>query len=367
VTSRARTQATRTKSERGTLDLDGLRLTLAKGTFAPVYLIAGAETLLADEAVAALVEAVADPASRDFNVNTYSADDEAVRGFLAQAASFPFMAPRRVVVVRRFEKLSFRDPRDEGAFLAYLEKPSPTTVLVLVAHKLDRRLKTSIAVEKVACSVSAEPLPEASMPGWVRDRLAAQGIRADAAACSQLVHLVGASLLDLRSEVDKLVSRYAGSARVVEADVVETVGRYRQEVVWAVTRAFRPDNAPGFLATLHRVLETEDEPIRVAAIISSHARKLYKLKYLMRRERANHQALAQRVGFRYSDAPQVVAQAQAFTLKDLALWLRNLQRADVQMKRLRLPPRWILDRALVNSFLGQEMRHPERMERGAAA
>jgi DNA polymerase-3 subunit delta len=367
VTSRARTPSSRSRSGgKGTLDLDGLRQAIAKGTFAPVYLIAGAETLLADEAAATLVDAAADPASRDFNVSFYSADDEAARGFLAQAASFPFMAKRRVVVVRRFEKLSFRDPRDEGAFLTYLEKPSPTTVLVLVAQKLDRRLKTSVAVERAACSVSADPLPEASLPGWVRDRLAARGVQADAAACARLVEMVGPHLLDLRNEVDKVVSRYAGAGRVAEADVVETVGQYRQEVVWAVTKTFRPDNARGFLERLNRVLDTEDQPIGVATVIAGHVRYLMKLKSL-RRDGVTHPVeLARRVGRPFVHSNDL-DQAQAFTAKQLALWLRNLQRADVQMKRLRLPQRWTLERALVNSFQGQVLRHPERIERGAAA
>lgn len=344
-------------------DLPGLRSSVARGKLEPVYLIVGEESLLADEAVALLIEASIDAPTRDFNCNLYSGDDEGAREFLSQARSFPFMAKRRVVVVRRFEKLSLREPRAESAFLEYLAAPAPTTVLVLAAGKLDRRLKLSQAIERVAHVVKVDGLREAELPAWVKARFAAAGVRVAAHACQRMVEIVGPNLLDLRNEIDKVVARF--SDEIGEQEIVDTVGAYRQEVVWAISRGFRPDNMHGFLGTLSRVLETENEPIGIAAVISRHVRQLLKLKFLLDKG-VRGSELARRAGAPWVD-DALLSQARAFSKKQLVLWLHNLQRADFQMKRLRLPQRWILERALVNSFLGEAMRHPARMERGRAA
>ncbi|UCE03282.1 MAG: DNA polymerase III subunit delta [Candidatus Latescibacterota bacterium] len=343
------------RSRRKGYSLDALRRDAGAGKLEPVYAILGAEPLLAEEAVEILVAASVADEGRDFNLNVYSGDDEAGRSFLAQARSFPFMSDRRAVVVRRFEKMSFRDARAEAALLEYLEDPPRSTVLVLVATKLDRRLRLTQAIEKKACVVDAEALADAALPEWVSARFAAAKLEAAPRACMLLVQLVGTSLLDLRNEVDKVVVRFAGAGRVGEEEIMDTVGRYRQEEVWAINRAFRADNPGGFLQALARVLEAEDEPIRVAAVLARQVSNLLRLKLLEDRGVRRPADLARRMGLPPFAVQDLSAQAGTFSKKQLALWLRNLQQADVQMKSIRLPQRWVLERALLNSFMGQEL------------
>jgi len=336
-------------------DVDGLRRDLGKSGLEPLYLVVGEETLLAEEAVASLVDAAVPAASRDFNLNAYSGDDEAARQFLAQARSYPFLAERRAVVVRRFEKMALRDPRAESALLEYLENPTPSTVLVLVAGKLDRRTRITQALEKRARVVHADGLDAAALPDWVHGRFTAHGLAAAPSACRLLVQLVGESLLDLRNEVDKVVLRYGDSKRVGDAEITATVGEYRQEEVWAINRELRADNMRGFLLALSRVLEADDDAIRVVAVLARQVSNLLRLKLHQKRGVCRPEDLAARLGLPPFVGRDLAAQAASFSGKQLGLWLRNLQHADVQMKSLALPPRWVLERALVNSFMEQEL------------
>jgi DNA polymerase-3 subunit delta len=341
------------RSRKKTYGIEDLRHEARSGEFAPVYAVLGAETLLAEEALELLATCVP-PESRDFNANLYSGDDENARSFLAQARSFPFMTERRLVVVRRFDKMSFREPRAEGALMEYLQQPSPTTVLVLAAEKLDRRLKVTQSVLKCARVVVVEELSERELPSWVRGRFAMHGLEVDAKACAHLVQLVGDSLLDLRNEVDKVAARFADAGRVGKEEVSETVGHYRQEEVWAIHRAFRADNMSGFMQALARVLEADDQPIRVTALMARQVSNLMRVKLLHDRGTRGPD-LARQLGLPPFAVHDLATQAMTFSRQQLALWLRNLQRADVQMKSLRLPQRWVLERALMNSFLGQDL------------
>ncbi len=323
------------------------------GKWAPVYAVVGSEALLAEEAVDILASCV--PAEgRDFNANVYSGDDESARGFLAQARSFPFMAERRLVVVRRFDKMSFREPRAEAALTEYLDAPSSTTVLVLVADKLDKRLKVTQAILKHARVVAVDGLPERTLPDWVRGRFRMHGLDAEPRACMHLVQLVGDSLLDLRNEVDKVAARYTGAKKITVDEVNETVGHYRQEEVWAINRAFRADNMTGFMQALARVLEADDQPIRVTALMARQVNNLLRVKLLLDRG-TRRGDLARQLGLPPFAVQDLESQATTFSRAQLVLWMRNLQRADVQMKSVRLPQRWVLERALMNSFLGQEL------------
>ena len=341
------------RSRKTSYGIDDLRREVQSNKLAPVYAVLGAEALLAEDALELLATCV--PAEgRDFNVNVYSGDDESARAFLAQARSFPFMAERRLVVVRRFDKMTLQDPRAEAALLEYLSKPSPTTVLVLAAEKLDRRKNLTQAVLKSARVVAVDALPDRALPDWVRARFRAHGLEVDPKACLHLVQLVGDSLLDLRNEVDKVAARYAGATRVGTDEVNQTVGHYRQEEVWAVNRAFRADNMTGFMQALARVLEADDQPIRVTALMARQVNNLLRIKLLLDRG-TRRGDLARQLGLPPFAVQDLETQATTFSRQQLVLWLRNLQRADVQMKSLRLPQRWVLERALMNSFLGHEL------------
>ena len=116
-----------------------------------------------------------------------------------------------------------------------------------------------------------------------------------------------------------------------------------------------PDNMPGFMQALARVLEVDDEPIRVTAVLARHVNSLLRVKLLQDRGVRQSGEMARSMHLPPFIIQEQMRQAQTFTKKQLVLWLRNLQRADVQMKSVRLPQRWVLERALMNSFLGQEL------------
>jgi len=323
---------------------------------APVYLVEGEEPLLAGEAVQAIVDALLPAEGRDFNLSSFSGDDETGRDFLAQARSYPFLAEKRVVVVRRFDKLSLRD-RDEAAFFEYLREPAPTTVLVLVATRIDRRTSVAKALDRAVKNVSAESLREAALPGWVRARFEARGLAVSEDATKTLVELAGPSLLDLANEIEKLRARYPQATRIEVAQVESTAGHYRAEEIWAIHRAFRPDDPAGFLGALARVLETEsdDGMIRVAAVLARHVNDLLRVRLMLDRGTERAGAIAERLRKNPWVVEQLLPQARAWSGKQLRLWVRNLQHADMQMKSVRLPQRFVFERALLNSFMGQEL------------
>jgi DNA polymerase-3 subunit delta len=335
--------------------LEELRRELKRSAPQPVYVVEGEEALLASDAVQCIVDAALPAAGRDFNLNHFSGDDEAGRDFLALARTYPFLAERRVVVLRRFDKLKFGQPRDEAAFLEYLRQPSEQTVLVLVASRLDRRTSVARELEKSARLVSAAPLSGSALPSWVRQRFAARGFQVSESTCRRLIDLTGPSLLDLGNEIDKVVARYAGTKSVGEAEIDATVGQHRAEEVWAINRAFRPDDPAGFLQAMARVLESDDELVRLAAVLARHVNDLLRVRLLLDRGVTSPYQVAGKLRKPPWMVEQQLAQARPFSRAQLVLWLRNLQRADVQMKSVKLPQRWVLERALLNSFMGQEL------------
>ncbi|HPA40770.1 MAG TPA: hypothetical protein PKV69_02065, partial [Candidatus Hydrogenedentes bacterium] len=146
------------------------------------------EPFLADEAVRAVIEAAVPPGMEDITCQTFHADETHLGQVLEEASTYPFLAERRVVIVRAAE--AYRDlPAAKTSPLnlltAYLEQPCETTLLVMVAAAVDRRKRFwKTCAEKGVCLVECPQLADAELRRWIADRAAARGRRLSGDAAS---------------------------------------------------------------------------------------------------------------------------------------------------------------------------------------
>ncbi len=181
------------------------------GTAAPVYLLHGDDEFLKDAAVRHAIEALVDPATRDFNLEVRRGADLDAETIHSLLNTPPMMADRRVVVVRDVGAMK-KDAR--GALDRYLERPAPDVVLLLTAlagTKLDDAL-TSIRAQVDCRTLTGEHINK-----WIEQHAATLGGSIDAAAVDLLLTAVGPDLAQLDSELEKLLSYAAGGMITAEA------------------------------------------------------------------------------------------------------------------------------------------------------
>jgi DNA polymerase-3 subunit delta len=125
---------------------------LTSGRIEPLYLVLGEEPWLVDQALGALRRYAA---ATDDLMNTHIFSGAEVTGseIVAMAQTFPALAPRRFIVVRDAERLAAAD-----ALTAYCADPSPSTCLVFVMPKPDRRKAWVQALTNRAATVTCDPL-----------------------------------------------------------------------------------------------------------------------------------------------------------------------------------------------------------------
>src|ERR671925_1392516 len=98
--------------------------------FAPAYYLFGEDDFLKEQAVRQLVDAVVDPATRDFNFEVRRGGELDAETLGSLLATPPMIAERRVLVVRDVGALR-KDART--ALDRYLKSPAPDAVVILVA------------------------------------------------------------------------------------------------------------------------------------------------------------------------------------------------------------------------------------------
>jgi DNA polymerase III subunit delta len=201
------------------LSFDALSRALKRGEPEAVYYLHGDEAVLKDEAINALIERAVPPESRDFNLDVRTAAELDVEELHLLLNTPPMLAQRRAVVLRGVEQLR-KKSKARDALLAYLEHPSPETLLVLVQTDAEPP-EADLAARSTA--VTVERLPPERAARWVVHAAGRLPLTVEPAAADLLVESLGADLSALRQELDKLAVLVSGRP-VGPADVASLVG-----------------------------------------------------------------------------------------------------------------------------------------------
>ena len=192
------------------LRADRLERQLAGEPLRPVYLVAGAEPLLVQEAADAIRARAREEGYGEREV--YDVDARFDWNTLSQGiASLSLFATRRLFDLR----LPTGKPGKEGseALREYCEMAPPDTVLLITAQDWSRAHagKWSEAIAKAGHLVPIYPLKPHELGDWLQRRLRSRGLVATPDAVRRLADRVEGNLLAAAQEIDKLALLVGGT------------------------------------------------------------------------------------------------------------------------------------------------------------
>ena len=191
---------------------------LKERKFAPVYYLMGEESYYIDQISDWIAENALQPEERDFNQTVLFGSDVTAAQVVDAAKRYPMMAERQVVIVKEAQNI-----RNTEAFEAYMQKPMPSTLLVL-CHKngtIDRRKKLAGYVEKAGVLFESKKLKDRDLPAFIEMYLRAKGVSIDPKSNQIIADSIGADLSRLVGELDKVIISLPEQDRRVTPQVVE--------------------------------------------------------------------------------------------------------------------------------------------------
>ena len=225
-----------------------LRKAIQQRAFEHAYYFHGDDEYLKDDMIRQVIEAVVDPATRDFNLDVRRGSDIDAESLLTLLSTPPMMAERRLVVIKDVNALK-KDAR--VALERYLGSPSSDVVALLVSPA---GVKADPSLCNQAVDVAFEPLTGDRVPRWVTHHVTtALKSTITPGAVDLLVSAVGNDLPQLAAELDKLAS-YANGAEIDEDAVSAIVGVRRGETLGDLLDRVLAHDAAGALAVIDHVL-----------------------------------------------------------------------------------------------------------------
>ena len=185
-----------------------------------VLLFEGEEEHLKQDALSAL-RRVFLPAGME-SLNETVLEDPTPDCLIADAETQPFMAEKRLVIVRDYPALTGRSEADER-ILTWLTTVPDTTILVFYCTgKPDGRKKIYSTVKKLGGIVTFSPLRGIELTRFVTDTFSNFGKNCDVRTAEYLIFTVGDDAGILQNEIQKLIS-CIGSRPSVSAEDISAI------------------------------------------------------------------------------------------------------------------------------------------------
>ena len=263
-----------------TAPIDELERSIKQKKFAPLYYFYGDEDFLIQEMVDSIIDHALDESSRSFNLDILNGYDADAKDIVSVASAFPMMAPRRVVVVKGFDRVANRE-----VLIPFFSNPMPSTALVMVSEKKpDLRTKLSKALEQHAVIIEFRPLPDYKIPPWIGGRISKHGKEISTEACELLHAHVGQSLRELQNEIDKLFI-YLGDKKSIDVDDIDTVvGISKRYNIFELQNAIGSKNLPRAQEILERMLDAGEYPVGMITMLTKYFQKLWAMWDLLERK-----------------------------------------------------------------------------------
>ncbi len=242
---------------------------MTQGSIKPIYILHGNDAYLRDEHRRALLAEIIGQADPQVCVAAFDATAE-LAVVLDELRTLPFLAPRRVVIVRDADAFvsAHRDSIER-----YLESPAESGTLVLQVAAWPSNTRLYKLVAKVGQIIDCTQPDVRELPNWITLAAARRKKKIDRDAAELLAVWIGADLAALDSELEKLCLFIGNRPAIAMADVSSLVASTAGPGPFDLTNAIIAGNAKGALVALGGMLNKRGEEFRVLGLIASHLRK----------------------------------------------------------------------------------------------
>jgi DNA polymerase III subunit delta len=314
------------------------------------YLLHGDDDLRIEEEAARLQAQFEDATNPGLNTSSFDGAATELGDILGAALAFPFLAERRLVVVKDLlAHLTRKGAGNTGkkALEMLIQQvpnlPDWTRLILVERQKIDERNKLlqlvrshERAVEKL-CSVPKDTTQ------WIAKR--SQEVYAtpiEPQAAHALATVTNGNLRAADSELAKLSLYVDGARPINEADVSLLTAYVSETTMFDMVDALAEGRTAAAASLLHKLLDQQEDPFAIYGMIIRQFRLLLLAKEHLT-SGGSPQALSTVLGIHNYPAEKAGKQSRSFTILQLERIYRLLQEYDWKMKTGRIEPILALD------------------------
>ncbi|NQT64805.1 MAG: DNA polymerase III subunit delta [FCB group bacterium] len=309
----------------------------------PVYYIFGPENYLKDSVLKDISKRFKSSGSEEFDsIILHATDTNSAMNALEQLEMMPFIAEFRLVVLRNFDAMK---ASDKLLIAEYVQNPVPTSILVLIAEKIDERIKANkIISEKAVKIICRSPYNSKDIHKWLNDETRNRKIFMDSDSKELFTRSIELDYQLAANELEKLIIYTKGKRNITIDDVKETVGKSRTNKIYDLQNEIGKRNLKNSLTILENMISNDESAVFVIIMLSTFFRTLWRVKALQKMNLSNPEIenrYLHEVFFKYRK--DYITFAKNYSKKAIREIFSLLLQADIDAKSLNLKDEIILE------------------------
>ena len=283
---------------------------LSQHSLPQVLLFEGEEEHLKQEALAELRRAVLPEGMETLNETIL--EDPSVDQLIADVETQPFMADKRLIIVRDFPALMGRSEADEK-LVSYLPSvPETSYLLFYCTGKPDGRKKLYSAVKKLSGIVTFSPLRGTELTRFVVSSFQEAGKECDDRTAEYLIFTVGSDAGMLRNEIQKLASCSTDRSQILAEDVTALATPSTECTVFQMVDAVVSGQKSRAFTLLRNQLLSGTDRMAILSMLLRQYRLLQHIK-IMQYEKRGGDFIRSSLGVPPFAVDQYIRQASGYT------------------------------------------------------
>ena len=314
-------------------------------------MIFGQDAFLVSKESEKMLDSILESDQRAMALYEPKAESANIADVLDELRTLPFLAPKRVVLIKGAESFIKANADQLGA---YLDDPSPSGILILTVTSWDKRTRFHKKIQGTGGLIEIAKMYSNQMPAYVA-AYAQQNhsIRLDGQCSRFLVELVGDDPGRLCCEMDKLAIFVAPKKTVTFQDIERLIGKNRMFDAFGVIDSINAGKIGPALARLRNMFQADKSTeYTVVGAFGYHFRRLFRVKAMIEKGTSPQQA-AMKSGVRFHQQ-EFLRQVAQMPLAQIAKVLAELGKIDFGLKTGQTTASVAMERLITNVFLMQK-------------
>ena len=321
---------------------------LQKKHILPVYFLYGDEPYLLDEALTNLSKAVVDKNLKDFNLDTFYADNASALHIKEAVKTVPIMSDKRMVILKdacSFKQINQLQP--------LVENPTSSCVLIFTDSKINQKMKFFKVLSQTGAIVKCSALKDYQLVLWIQKVISKEQKSIDKKACEFLLQRVGPSMLELHNEITKLMQYIGESQTITVEDIKKVVSKRYTESVFDLVNAL---GSPKSLLLLKSLIYQGQSEILILTMLTRQIRILILMKEAQLENLSSTQ-ICQKAGISPYFLNQYVRQSRSWSFTQLQKFHTLLLETDHLLKSSSISKSLLMENCLLKAFQVRNAGH----------
>jgi DNA polymerase-3 subunit delta len=334
-------------------------MTKQKAEIYPLYFLFGPEDFLIEEETKRLLNQTLPPSARGFNLHIFSGEEHAPEEIVQAAQTLPMFSKYRFILVSDADRF---DEDEIKPLIEYIQNPSPSACLVMVAQTLGFWKEHQKLIEKVGVVSEFSRLKGRPLVSWARKRMTEKGKTLSEEAADYLVEVVGDHLHDLENSLEKAFLSVGEKKTVDLSDVEGLASEVRISTVFDLMDAIGHQNLEKALGILEKAMESRSIPFKkdeestkrmddpVPLLLSMMARQyrnIWRVKEIASRHLGPAE-VANELGTSAWNVRKLMEQGKYFSEASLREGILRCHETDLSIKKGRGPKDLLVEKLVID-------------------